>query len=1008
MNSSAESSGNTTNEILISVRESSDARVYDDKANLIQKTALEELRLSVDETLERIPEFKASLHSGHSQSSQFLKTRFHDVIAVLGERGTGKTTFVLNALKEISKEKNMRNIGIIDPTLIDVKESIFFNIISRIRSAVDEWWKQHSVESGSSAKYTTFRESLNELARGLAQINGIGSKAFSHDAWDSPNFIMEEGLTNVIQGEFLERDFHLFVKSALECLEQEAFVMAFDDIDTNFSRGWDVLEILRKYLTSPQLVVFLSGDFDLYSCLVRMNQWAHFDSQYLERDAGDDKKMKLFHDRIDSLEDQYLLKIMKPSRRIELQRIDQVMRRHVVKVIFAHHSSGQSESLEDVLKEMLKKRYHLNTKTGLEMAIKHLVRQPVRTIIQVLQCIESCASDRLKEDSLTFHFKMAQVFNTPLSHFGFHWSKDVLAVRDRFGMSSLAQRLKDNNLLNEEASLPLGLGGNERNSVALVMGGLYAAAMWQNPALIGDYFIKVLQVRDFNMSHADKMGMLLPHVFEIDEPSLFSSERITAAALLGAEHHVEPLGHYRISSESIRKTSVLPRISAVWNLEVAEEEFSDKSFIANVDSENVSAYVRSFVENAKNTDMDVADSFGLFVNTLDTLSDNIRSWHKSIMNALFVRVAPNEKETFTYLSAYQLVGLLALLGGESKESIEYMLHSYLSPQDRFSVSTGAGEEDRSYGDTASTEIFMEDVFEDSSFAQFLNLIELWQENKPAEDQSGLQFNTYGRIWKRFQRALNAERKTPHVGYILELYSVVLLDSILVEEALHKYRIVGDHRLKLSPLSTSDTLASFGKRLASLYSQGVDIPSVLPLYNWYLSCPIWPILLPNISNVTLRSYGAMAGDPRMVAKDSGIADYPQVKYDNFTVFGLTSLLNTLCFPMKNALKEKTVMKRTALQKEIDSFLQEITKDDSSEDYYNFSSDILKRNWSKIMERLNSYDFSSFFSLSRAARNDIYFEFVTDEDYSKRSYVKPSSYEGKAYLKAFMELYRKEYK
>ncbi|MDQ9533230.1 hypothetical protein RF073_20100, partial [Serratia marcescens] len=66
---------------------------------------------------------------------------------------------------------------------------------------------------------------------------------------------------------------------------KKAFVLAFDDVDTNFQHGRTILETMRKYLTSPQLVLLISGDLDLYGRLVRRNIYDTFGKNVMEYDS---------------------------------------------------------------------------------------------------------------------------------------------------------------------------------------------------------------------------------------------------------------------------------------------------------------------------------------------------------------------------------------------------------------------------------------------------------------------------------------------------------------------------------------------------------------------------------------------------------------------------------------------------------------------------------------------------------------------------------------------------
>ena len=65
-------------------------------------------------------------------------------------------------------------------------------------------------------------------------------------------------------------------------------MLFFDDADNDFSKGWPVLETLRKYLTSPQLIILISGDLDLFSYLVRKKQWTNFGKALLKNEFDQD------------------------------------------------------------------------------------------------------------------------------------------------------------------------------------------------------------------------------------------------------------------------------------------------------------------------------------------------------------------------------------------------------------------------------------------------------------------------------------------------------------------------------------------------------------------------------------------------------------------------------------------------------------------------------------------------------------------------------------------------
>jgi hypothetical protein len=94
----------------------------------------------------------------------------------------------------------------------------------------------------------------------------------------------------------IEHKFHIFIERSLHFIGKECFLMAFDDVDTDFSRGWPVLEVIRRYLTSPRWITVVCGDLDLFAILVRGKQWSNFEEKNLKYD---DRNLPSFqgHDR---------------------------------------------------------------------------------------------------------------------------------------------------------------------------------------------------------------------------------------------------------------------------------------------------------------------------------------------------------------------------------------------------------------------------------------------------------------------------------------------------------------------------------------------------------------------------------------------------------------------------------------------------------------------------------------------------------------------------------------
>lgn len=251
----------------------------------------------------------------NSSSSDNHTPRYHNAISVFGARGTGKTSFLYSLLAELEKPefKSVEILGFLDPTLIEEKEHIFLLVVSLINDKVREVLKKAECDLNTQA-YSDRRcweKRLKELAAGLPTLEKIGEDHRTAN-WHNHDFIMERGLNDVLAAFKLEDNFHALVNEALRILNKKAFVLALDDIDVNMRKGADVLEMIRKYLTTPKIITILSGNYKLYSMNVRRIQWRQLkDNKNFERD-------KDFTQMVNELEGHYLMKVLNPENRIRL------------------------------------------------------------------------------------------------------------------------------------------------------------------------------------------------------------------------------------------------------------------------------------------------------------------------------------------------------------------------------------------------------------------------------------------------------------------------------------------------------------------------------------------------------------------------------------------------------------------------------------------------------------------------------------------------------------------
>ena len=337
-----------------------------------------------------------SLQENGREYSEAEFRRSHNIITLSGSRGTGKTTLlraIYNELNEGHHFKDMHPLEIIDPTLIEEKGHIFLNIITLIRQEV--------LKTSLSREDETVREwekALKSLAGGLPQLDGIQTSNLGD--WNDPQFVMFSGLQAVQSAIDLEKNFHKFVRLSLTLLKKEFFVLFFDDVDNDFAKGWPVLETLRKYLTSPQMIILISGDLDLFSYVVRKKQWKNFGKSLLknEFDQENGHLSATVHDypqMVAELESQYLIKLMSPRYRVTLDSVlAKLSRGERIMVISKenNHSSHSIQGVREFYQSYLTELWGIRSKMALFDYTNLFMSLPIRSQIEMMTVFHQTSS----------------------------------------------------------------------------------------------------------------------------------------------------------------------------------------------------------------------------------------------------------------------------------------------------------------------------------------------------------------------------------------------------------------------------------------------------------------------------------------------------------------------------------------------------------------------------------------------------------------------------------------
>jgi len=614
--------------IIIDLSESQSAvRFEGEGEKLLQQTALKQVKDIIKELAGKVAKLKhaPSADDGADHHS-------HDVITINGERGSGKTTFILNILGLVSKESGkdcrIKSLGIIDPTLIEDCEHIFLAVISKIKEAVENHWEDSRIGSKAETvdeRHTQWRNSLTKLAGGLRNLGK--NKDMDGDSWSDPQFIMEQGLENSAQGVKLALHFHCFVEESLRFVDADAFIIALDDVDTKVETGWPVLEVLRKYLTTPRLMVILSGDIELYTLLIFNQQCKQIGvkpEKIIEKKEEGINKQRKFpeeyagqRDLVNSLTEQYMMKIMRPDYRIEMQTVVQITKQkgRLVKV---RYGAGEDREIEVLLKEFCKEIYGSDFQVAYLAEV--LMDVPTRTCIKLLNIaakyLESSGKLDASEKKIA-HFEaivgLGHVFQNSLSRADLS-SKLINEIEAELHMNLgyLAVALQRKELLEQGFHLfPLQAKAWQRQ-LMMVLGAVYSRALTKQPAMLFGYLVNMC------------LPAYLQGVLKANDSKDIFVKYIEASQL---ETEQEPINSVK------RGTKYL-----------LEQFQSNKNTIHN---RPLNHYLCAFPAD-------------------DCLT--ITSWHRYLLNMITVFAEEGESTSHRYISFYCLIGAIGTLAGSIKKS----------------------------------------------------------------------------------------------------------------------------------------------------------------------------------------------------------------------------------------------------------------------------------------------------------------------------------------------------
>lgn len=802
--------------IIIDLDECHAARALE-PGQIIHQSALEDFIVRVDATLDKGKHYKP-------KDLCDLTEHFHETIMLNGSRGSGKTTLVLSIFNLLSKQKRIANgnvhpLGIIDPTLFDhpdIKNRIFLDVVSRIKSAVDDRKRRyptpHDKKVGDKTNYDIWLEKLQKLAVGLTQLDKIDNSKM----WEDPHMLLQEGLKNIKSGRELELAFHQFVEESRNYLEVDAFIVAFDDIDTSFKCGWPVLEVIRKYLTTPHLITVLCGDFELYSKLVRKEQWEMFGTLVTKYEKPDDKNNNKFEHDVSGLEDQYLTKILKPVNRIRMYPIQHYIdkgRRVYVKNSLIKEPIPITEVLTRMCTDVLITTMKRDVDGGDRAKVGRYTREvvillqalPARSLISILNeaillFYEEKTADEVK--SRVLH-AITDVFMPTLLHYGYGID-EIREISTSMALKKLTHNLCRLDMLEDGYKLRGQYWDIDKNKLMLVLGAYYSRFLADNPNGYIDYFILIGLTRELRIQWPLKTTVDLPRSELIKkyinfggihsaENSLQTARKFIAFYRSENTRRSISTGTLRLYPEEIQSSNYTPlwhEMFGMGNKKAIDQILYGVGYDAKETTEALEERVRIAINDKKR--LHNSSIVGLkkldynwrflvkrwktakggfskdkvfqnYFNTVRTLERAVTSYHRYFITNLVSINMSASGEFLPYISIFNLLGIVSLvLSSQNKEAIKHNIYKYSQIRVYPAYHTG-NEPDIDLGvlewgkyDSQSHKDLDDDQKNKIIIGldSFCSILDVWRDKSDFLRSKPVTVDLLARAWSRFYSALN--------------------------------------------------------------------------------------------------------------------------------------------------------------------------------------------------------------------------------------------------------------
>lgn len=317
-------------------------------ARVLHEKQVNTILPTYSELRRQVKEFRMQSNQHNIQNNEFVKNdykfNYNNVISILGDRGSGKSSALMTFKNELENSNNETDIilPLIDPERMSITSDTLGWILSYLKDEyekVDEKLNRISGYSRFDSKDFCGKDTKTTIEKAYFKLQK--SYLLRKEQYADVLRKRDEGVLEQIRDNerILNYDrqlidlFHDFINKLVDAkrkVNQENYnnfenvepliFIFFDDVDISAARCVEVLDTIRTFFTNPNIVTFVTGSYNVFLEAVTVNMLIEEkinEKHYFTAFSYYDNKSALDYRKDRSIE--YLKKVFPPAFRYEMK-----------------------------------------------------------------------------------------------------------------------------------------------------------------------------------------------------------------------------------------------------------------------------------------------------------------------------------------------------------------------------------------------------------------------------------------------------------------------------------------------------------------------------------------------------------------------------------------------------------------------------------------------------------------------------------------------------------------